>query len=1336
MRSHAKASTAGSTQRQDSGLGRIFRGALAIRGASGGVDGSGAPSIRLAVSATAVLFLAIVVSLAAESRAATVTQPFLSGQFGSPGSGSGQLTNPQGIAVEQGGSGAVYVADTGNARVQKFTASGSFVLMFGKGVNQTTSGNVCTAASGNTCKAGTPGTAAGELQTPRFIAVDSSGGPSNGSVYVADTANNKVTKFDSSGNLVAGWGSGGQLNGSTATNGPFGAIAGIVVDPSGNLEVLDTNSRMFKFTENGTFSTDFTVARGTSANGLTVDSLGNFYKSNGSPSVQRLTPAGADLGQVTFAQDAKGMASNLSSGDLFVNGGARIDRYHFDGSGNVITSTGATCTPTAFTGCEATETFANGGELSGGVGIAVRSSNGDVYGVSSSTGKVIIVSFLTGTAPDVTIEATSEKGVSKAKANGKVNPLSLPASSYKFEWKQGAGASWSGAQASAPVVLPVATEEIAVSHNIAGLLGNTTYQVRLVGINDENGLRSVSSADTFTTATAASAPAVTIVAPAVNAATANVSGTVNPKEDFGTTWRLQVSTDPACAGGFSAQPSHNLSSEANSPLAVSEELTGLQANQHYCVRIAATNSAGTTTSEVKEFTTDPVIPSQVFTAFAAPRTDTTARINARVNPEGASSVYPMTYRFEYSKDGGTTWIALPEREYTEGAREQIVLAEELTGLSPNTTYSYRFSAESDAGPALPQGEELEFTTRTTAEMILPPRGFELVSNPDKGNQRVEMAELPDKGSPMSADGEKVVWSVNGGAPGGASGTGATFLAERTASGWKSTGLVPPAAAQIGGGNYKYTLQATNPDFSQFFYTVALGKVGTLVNDPTVVRLDDSGHQDVLKNLQASEFALAGNIEVTDDGSHVLVQDPVTGQLEDVGSGSPEPVSVMPDGLPAECGTIGNDLRHKQWKPDYHVASVDDASRVYFQASPNGNCSGLDGLYLRNRDTEETTLIDPGAFGENPEVIRATPDGQVVYFASFSQLDPADGNVHRDVYRWDEASGEPTCLTCEAHPDVNIKEQVLISDDFSHIYFESTHQLVPGMGKAGHRTIYTLSEGEVRFVADIGADDTSDVFNNDPKLSSDGNVLLFQANTIGLTADHIGPECVLIQNGEEAGLSGCKELYRYDDWDGSVECISCDRSGPTTHGVGVENLAGLFRYQLSADGNTIPFVTWEPLVPLDVNHDADIYEWRNGAVRLLTDGISDQGVLFSSLKIVAIDRNGANILVALAPPNGKLTGFEQDGLLALYDVRIGGGFEPPSPVVHCSEDSCQGPLQAAPTRRLPASAGFSGRGNEVPQASKKRRPCARKHGKVKRRCIRKHKRQAQKASVQGNGGRAK
>lgn len=84
-----------------------------------------------------------------------------SGEFGGIFEAQTEYQGPTGIAVDS--TGAVYVMDLGNFRVQKFDATGNFILMFGGKVNQTTNGNVCTQASGNICKAGVKGPGNGEF---------------------------------------------------------------------------------------------------------------------------------------------------------------------------------------------------------------------------------------------------------------------------------------------------------------------------------------------------------------------------------------------------------------------------------------------------------------------------------------------------------------------------------------------------------------------------------------------------------------------------------------------------------------------------------------------------------------------------------------------------------------------------------------------------------------------------------------------------------------------------------------------------------------------------------------------------------------------------------------------------------------------------------------------------------------------------------------------------------------------------------------------------------------------------------------------------------------------
>ena len=137
-----------------------------------------------------------------------------------------------------------------NHRVEKFDSSGNFILMFGQGVNSGTGNpNVCTNAGAPTdvCQSGTSSSSPGGFQTPTFVAVDGSASLSAGDVYIGDTGDNLVSKFDSSGNLVASWGTGGQLSG-------FSSLAGIAVDPSGNLWVYNQGGDIFSSPKTGVSS--------------------------------------------------------------------------------------------------------------------------------------------------------------------------------------------------------------------------------------------------------------------------------------------------------------------------------------------------------------------------------------------------------------------------------------------------------------------------------------------------------------------------------------------------------------------------------------------------------------------------------------------------------------------------------------------------------------------------------------------------------------------------------------------------------------------------------------------------------------------------------------------------------------------------------------------------------------------------------------------------------------------------------------------------------------------------------------------------------------------------
>ncbi len=100
--------------------------------------------------------------------------------------GTGEFCFPEAVAVDNEtlslSQGDVYVDDTCNHRVQKFSASGEFLLMLGGHVNKNGT-DVCTA--GEECQAGVAGTGNGEFSEDIEYRSRIAVGP-GGDVYVAD----------------------------------------------------------------------------------------------------------------------------------------------------------------------------------------------------------------------------------------------------------------------------------------------------------------------------------------------------------------------------------------------------------------------------------------------------------------------------------------------------------------------------------------------------------------------------------------------------------------------------------------------------------------------------------------------------------------------------------------------------------------------------------------------------------------------------------------------------------------------------------------------------------------------------------------------------------------------------------------------------------------------------------------------------------------------------------------------------------------------------------------------------------------------------------------------
>jgi tripartite motif-containing protein 71 len=206
-------------------------------------------------------------------------------EFGSHGSGPGQLNSPSGIAVDPS-DGSVYVVDFGNNRVEKFNADGVFQSQLG-------------CASG-VCP---QGTGPGQFHFPEGIAVD----PSDGDVYVTDAFNNRVEKFGRTGSFIWQFGSAGS------GDGQFSMPIGIAVDAAtGSVYVADSNNdRVEKFDTSGAFESRF-GSSGTgngqfvAPRGVAVDPAdGSVYVVDYSTNrVEKFDPSGAYQSQVGCATGA------------------------------------------------------------------------------------------------------------------------------------------------------------------------------------------------------------------------------------------------------------------------------------------------------------------------------------------------------------------------------------------------------------------------------------------------------------------------------------------------------------------------------------------------------------------------------------------------------------------------------------------------------------------------------------------------------------------------------------------------------------------------------------------------------------------------------------------------------------------------------------------------------------------------------------------------------------------------------------------------------------------------------------------------------------------------
>ncbi len=276
------------------------------------------------------------------SPAGVITTIAGTGSAGFAGDGgpaaAAQLNLPYGVAVDLTGS--VYIADLGNNRVRRIDLNGMIATVAGTGAN---------GSSGD----GGPAASA-QLATPRNVAVDAAG-----NLYISEFAGHRIRKVTPDGRIstAAGTGLAGfQGDGASAASAQLNSPAGLAVDGMGSVYVADSqNNRVRKIVPGGIISTVVGASGGLATpHAVAVDASGTIYVTDSTASVvYAYSAAGQSIqfagGSVPGFQGDGGPAAAAEltnvldvaidpGGNVFLADGVRVRKV--DVQGNIQTVAG------------------------------------------------------------------------------------------------------------------------------------------------------------------------------------------------------------------------------------------------------------------------------------------------------------------------------------------------------------------------------------------------------------------------------------------------------------------------------------------------------------------------------------------------------------------------------------------------------------------------------------------------------------------------------------------------------------------------------------------------------------------------------------------------------------------------------------------------------------------------------------------------------------------------------------------------------------------------------------------------------------------------------------
>ncbi|HKF83360.1 MAG TPA: NHL repeat-containing protein [Solirubrobacterales bacterium] len=1150
-------------------------------------------------------------AVASPLAGAVVTQEEELGRFGTPGSGSGQLGAPWGVATDEE-SGEVFVVDSNNERISVFDAWGEFRRAWGWGVASGADAlETCTAG----CGPGTYGSGPGQLNVPSGITVD---GQHN--VFVFEYGNARVQKFSPTGEFLLMFG--GEVNKTTNAN-----VCTAASDDECGAGVKGSDPGFFSLAFAGTY------------------------------------------------------ISHDASGSILVGGEERIQR--FDSEGNYL------------------------GEINGGVFagnavecLAVDQSSGDIYAVLRNKENVYRLDETGALLGELKVARPRDIAVGP---DGTV---------FVIEAK--------GQQDNTPqriVQFDATGAQVGELERSDGQVGETDLVLlKALGTNSVGDLY-VGRADV---------------------GVSDISFFGPPPFEYG---------DP------------------------------------------------------------PKVPPTISAQFASHIDTDSAELGAQINPRyWADSSYYVEYGTGSCAAGecDSTLPLPPGNEIGRPTKQPVSVAPvHLPGLAPQSTYHYRFVAQSGGGgpvygvdpdgsgpeeASFEEGLEGTFTTfpvaaapepcandafRTGMAFLPDCRAYEMVSPPDKADgdifAPVDITGFETRLEQSSLDGERLTYSSYR-AFAGSKGSPyiSQYIASRTPGGWATETLQEPRGPSfyVAPAATENEFKAFSPDLCQAWLRREAEPQlapGAVPGYPGFYRRDNcGGSYEALSTVEPtlSPDAFQPDLQgVSGDGSTAifrvndkLSEDATAGkyQVYEARGGELRLVCILPDGTPypGDCsaGTAG---AFPERAAAVANAISEDGSRIYWSTT-SGESPGT--IYLR-LDGTTTVPVSGKATSAEARFWAADPEGSEALFTVEDQSKPITVLNH-NLYRYDLAGETTTKLAGKV---VGI---AATSEDLSRVYFIS-EEAIGGEGTAGAANLYLSHEGTTAFIATLSEEDarfrafpsnaTPEPVFHAAQATPDGNHLAFISNR-PLTG---------FDNTDAVSGKPDSEVFTYAADTDTLDCASCNPVAvrPSGRNIQAPGNSGflwtaaslpLGHNQLytpraiSADGSRLFFTAYADLLPSDANGAADVYEWERpgagscdeadadyfstngGCLYLISTGQSPQ-----DSELVDISADAQDVFIST-----KQSLLPQDpGLIDVYDVREGGGFQPPPPLpLPCVGEVCQ---DQAPVPAFQAPGSNAPRAGNPPHKPRcpKGKHRAGKGGKGK--CVKnkKGKGRDNKQRKPGKGGRA-